>query len=147
MRRSQCIVLYLSYSSPILPYSTTKIPFCKEFLSFFYFLFYTKILCFALQFLRKICDFVAKPLRLAQPPRARVTRVALSNRKRLQPFYFYSLPTSTPLLGVWLASISIRFWMIGDAKRLRIEVSHARSFPLSISPKDIESEGNIPPVR
>ena len=52
-----------------------------------------------------------------------------------------------PILGVWLASISIRFWMIGDAKRLRVEVPHARSFPLSISPKDIESEGYIPPVR
>ena len=59
----------------------------------------------------------------------------------LQFAYLYTI------LGVWLASISIRIWMIGDAKRLRVEVPHARSFPLSISPKDIESEGYIPPVR
>ena len=34
--------------------------------------------------------------------------------------------------------------MIGDAKRLRVEVPHARSFPLSISPKATESEGLMP---
>ena len=185
MRRSRCIVLYLSYSSPILPYSTTKIPFCKALFLFlffiFLFLFFGKN-AFASQnsFLKKNCPYgriflfnklKMKNLRIrasffkifcGQARRfrpygasrlatsgavARVTRVALSNRKRLQPFYLYSLPTSTPVLGVWLASISIRFWMIGDAKRLRIEVSHARSFPLSISPKDIESEGLFPPVR
>ena len=36
--------------------------------------------------------------------------------------------TTTAKPVVWLASISIRFWMIGDAKRLPAEVPRGRSF-------------------
>ena len=75
---------------------------------------------------------------------ARVTRVALSNRFAVATFFTFQSAYLYPRFGVWLASISIGFWMRGDAERLRVEVPRARSFPLSISPKDIESEGIMP---
>jgi len=108
-------------------------------------------------FLQKYCAIALLFLKEFLPLRASFARPA-AHRRWQEPhslrglsarvtFYFYSLLTPSPCFGVWLASISIRFWMIGDAKRLPAEVPRGRSFPLSISPKDIESEGLFPPVR